>query len=332
MQEQHIRICVFNYREFDEAVHFQNIAAELGVALVITEQAPVLDSLEIAKGCDAISIITTPIDEAMIDRLCDLQVRMISTRTVGVDHIAVEYARERGIFVSNATYPPQGVAEYALMLMMMAARKMKQITARAAIQDYSLEGLIGQDFSGMTVGIVGTGKIAAALITRLRGFGNRILVCGNYRNEEIAQHAEYVSLAVLLAEADIISLHAAYDDTKRHMIDRDAIQQMKPQVILVNTARGALIDTEALIEGIESGKIAAVALDVLENEEALYYHNRSGDVLTDRQHAILKSFPNVIVTPHMAFYTEDSVRNMIASSLKSCLYELTGQANPWKVC
>lgn len=331
VESGNLKIGVFNYRAFDEAKHFQEISRELGIGLVICESAPTVSNIHLARGCDALSIITTPVDAGLMKEIHKLGVRMISTRTVGFDHIDLQAAAELGIRVSNASYAPDGVADYAIMLMLMATRKMKRIMERAHIQDFSLEGIQGRNFANLTVGIVGTGRIGQTVIRHLSGFGNPVLACSPQEAEEVKKFAQYVSFDELIRRSDIISLHAPVDETNFHMINAETIAGMKDGVILVNTARGALIDTKALLDAIESGKIGAAALDVIEEESGLYYHDLKSSVLSHRDLAVLRSYPNVIVTPHMAFYTEQSVRDMVYTSLKSCLLEAEGRDNPWRV-
>ncbi|MNC29065.1 D-specific alpha-keto acid dehydrogenase [compost metagenome] len=326
-----LKICVFNYREFDEARHFQEISSELGIELVICREAPTLSTIHLAKGCSCISIITTPMDAALIGELHRLNVTMISTRTVGFDHIDLKAAREHGIRVSNATYAPEGVADYTIMLMLMASRQMKRIMERAHIQDFSLDGIQGKDFARMTIGVIGTGRIGQTVIRHLSGFGNPLLAYSLSESEEVKRYARYVSLEELLRQSDLITLHAPVDESNYHMINADTIPKMKRGVILVNTARGALIDTKALMDGIESGQIGAAALDVIEDETSLYYHDLKSKVLSHRDLAVLRSYPNVIVTPHMAFYTNQSVQDMVYASLKSCVLEAEDAENPWRV-
>lgn len=331
MEIKKLKVCAFNYRAFDEAKYFTSISQELGIEPIICKETPTLSNIHLAEGCRCISIITTPIDEVLIKELYHMDVKMISTRTIGFDHIDIQAAKKFGIHVSNATYPPDGVADYAIMMMMMACRNMKSIMARGNIQDFSLQGLMGRDFAGMIIGIIGTGRIGETVVRHLLGFGNEILAYSLDESEEVKKYAKYVSLDELLSTSDIISLHAPVDGTNYHMINEEAIAKMKDGVILINTARGALIDTKALLEGIESGKIGGAALDVVENEAGLYYNDLKSEVLSNRELAILKSYPNVIVTQHMAFYTQQDIEGMVYSSLKSCFLEAEGKENPWRI-
>lgn len=325
------KICVFNYRDFDEGAYFEKISKELNIELVICPAGPTKDNIGLAKDCQCVSIITTPIDAELMEQLQLLGIKMISTRTIGFDHIDLAAAKKYGIAISNATYSTNGVADYAIMLMMMSARKMKHIMQRANIQDFSLRGLQGREFAALTIGIIGTGKIGQTVIRHLSGFGNPILACSLYECDDVKKYAQYVSLSELIKRSDIISLHTPLDESNYHMINSKSIAAMKDQVILVNTARGGLIDTDALLDALESGKIGAAALDVIEDEFSLYYNDLKSQVLSNRNLAILRSYPNVIVTPHMAFYTDQDVHDMVYSSLKSCLLEIAGEKNPWRV-
>jgi D-lactate dehydrogenase len=219
--------------------------------------------------------------------------------------------------VSNVYYPPDGVANYAIMMMLMLSRRIKQIMDRAAVQDYSLKGKIGQDLSSSVVGVIGTGKIGTCVIRHLSGFGCRILAFDPFPNEEAARYAEYVSMDTLLGEADYITLHANATEGNYHLLDAEAFSRMKTGVSVVNTARGKLIDTAALIDALESGKAGGAALDVLEKEDGLYYYNRVGDVIVNQEMAVLRSFPNVILTPHTAFYNEENVGWFVKSVFES---------------
>ena len=170
---------------------------------------------------------------------------------------------------------------------------------------------LGMRVGNVTVGIVGTGKIATAAARQLSGFGCTILYYGHHENEEMARFGTQVSLEELLCRSDAITLHTNATDANHHMIDAAAMEKMKDGVIIVNTARGKLIDTDALIDALERGKVGAAALDVLENENGLYYYNRMGDVIENRQMAVLRSFPNVILSPHTAFYTRKNIYHMV---------------------
>ncbi|MBB5337456.1 D-isomer specific 2-hydroxyacid dehydrogenase family protein [Pectinatus brassicae] len=325
------KICVFSYRDFDEAEYFTRISQELNIELIICRENITKDNFHLAKGCTAISILTTLIDDSLMKELHDIGIKVISTRSIGFDHIDLKAAQKYNMHICNASYPTNGVADYAIMLMMMAARNMKRIMERAAIQDFSLPGLQGRELPKLTVGIIGAGRIGQTVIKHLSGFGNPILVFDKYQSDEVKKYARYVEFDELIAQSDIISLHAPLTEENHHMINAQTIAKMKDKVIIVNTARGGLIDSDALINAIENGKIGAAGLDVVEDEFGLYYNDLKSQPLTNRHLAILRNYPNVIVTPHMAFYTDNDVHDMVYSSLKGCLLEAAGEKNPWRV-
>lgn len=325
-----IRVFVYSYRDFDEAVYFQQFAREYGIELGICREAPTLANAHLAAGYPYLSIITSKIDEELMAEFARLGVKMISTRTVGYDHIDLEAARRYGIEVSNATYTPECVADYTIMLMLMAIRKMKRIMERASINDFSLEGIQGRLLSSFTVGVIGAGKIGREVIRRLSGFGCRVYVHDLYQDDKL-EGAIWADLDTIYAQCDLITLHMPLTEENFHLINRDSLARMRDGVVLINTARGGLIDSDALIEGLESGKVGAAGLDVVEKEFGLYYYDLKSKVLDNRQLSILRGFPNVVVTPHMAFYTDQSISDMVGHSLQSCRLTEEGRSNPWKV-
>ena len=327
-----MQITVYNCRAFDEKDLFTEYAKELGIELVLCADAPDLSNVSLCKGSRCVNVITSRIDEKLINAFCDNGVEYITTRTIGYDHIDLEAAKTCGIKVGNAPYGPNGVADYTVMLILMSIRRMGAIMGRTALQDYTLAGLNGRELKDLTVGVIGTGRIGATVVRSLSGFGCRILAYDLYEKEEVKRYAEYVPLARIWAEADVITLHTPLTEDNHHLIDADAIAKMKDGVVIVNTARGALIDSDAFIDAIENGKIGAAGLDVVENEFGLYYYDHKSDILKNRELALLRSFPNVIVSHHMAFYTKNYVETVVKDSLKSCKLYMEGKANPWQVC
>lgn len=326
-----MKLFVYSLREFDERQYFDIWCEKYGVTYGYTAEGPRPDNLKLASGYDAVSIITTPLDAPMLAALKEGGVQCISTRTVGYDHIDRKAADKLGLTICNAPYPPNSVANYTIMLMLMCCRKVTHILQRAVLQDYSLQGKIGMELSNCTVGIIGTGKIGRTVISHLKGFGCRILAHDLYRSPEVEELAEYTDLDTLYRESDIISLHMPSTEENFHMINDRAIAKMKAGVILINTARGSLIDSASLIKGLESGKIGAAGLDVIENETNLYYYNLAGQPMDNHELALLKAFPNVIVTPHTAFYTVEAVEHMVKNSIAGCLHALQGEENPFQV-
>lgn len=311
-----MKIAAYNYRDFDEGLFFDKFAKEYDVEIVPIVDTPSVDNTILAQGCDAISVITKPVTREMIEGFAKVGVKHISTRTIGYDHIDLEAAQEYGIAVSNVTYSTGSVADYAVMLILMSLRRMKSVMKRAEGMDYSLPGSIGREIADLNIGVVGTGKIGTHVIRNLSGFGCDIIAYDPYPNDEAAGLATYASLDEVFAKADVITFHTPATKDSFHMVNANSIAKMKDGVILVNTARGSIIDTPALIDSLESGKIGGAALDVIEGELGLYYGDYKYQIKGPREMAVLKSFPNVLMLPHMAFYTENAVSDMVEHSIQ----------------
>lgn len=326
-----MQVTVYNCRPFDEKELFEEYAKELGIDLVLCGEAPTLSNVSLCKGSRCVDMITSKIDEPLIKAFHENGVEYITTRTIGYDHIDLQAAAKYGIKVGNAPYGPNGVADYAVMLILMSIRKMNAILERTKIQDYTLAGLNGRELKDLTIGVIGTGRIGATVISNLTGFGCRILAYDLYEKEEVRKMAQYVPLDQLMKESDVITLHTPLTQENYHLINEKTMELMKDGVVIVNTARGALIDSDAFIEAIENGKIGAAGLDVVENEFGLYYYDHKSDILKNKELALLRSFPNVTVSHHMAFYTNNYVETVVKDSLKSCKCFMTGEKNPWEV-
>lgn len=242
-------------------------------------------------------------------------VRHVSTRTIGFDHVDIEAAKRLGMAVSNVTYSSGSVADYTVMLILMALRRMKSIIKRAEGMDYSLKGNIGREIADLTVGVVGTGKIGCHVMRNLSGFGCKLLANDPYESEEAKKYGTYCSLDELFEQSDVITFHTPATESSFHMVNAQSIQKMKDGVVIVNTARGSIIDTPVFIDALESGKIGAAALDVIENELGIFYGDYKYQVIGHREMSILKDLPNVLMLPHMAFYTEQAISDMVEHSI-----------------
>ena len=326
-----VRIAVYGYRDFDEAPFFTKFAEKYNVELLPIREAPGTANAHLAKGCAGVSIITHAVGEDILKIWAEMGVRHLSTRTIGYDHIDLEAAKRCGITVSNVSYSTGSVADYTVMLILMALRKMKMIVRRSDAWDYGLPGNIGRELGPLTVGVIGTGKIGEHVIRNLSGFGCRILANDVYEKDSVKQYAEYVDRDTLFRESDVITFHVpALPDTE-HIVNAETIKEMKDGVILINDARGAVIDTPALIEGLESGKIGGAAIDVVENELGIFYGDYKSQVIGHHELSILRDMPNVLFTPHMAFYTENAVSDMVEHSIQSILLEAEGKVSPSRV-
>ena len=325
-----MKILAYSHRK-DEAEFFEEFSEKYNVELVLTKKEPDMETAELAKGFDCISIITTIINSELVKKFHELGVKFISTRTIGYDHIDLQEAKNLGVHVGNATYSPSSVADYTIMMMLMATRKMKLIISRSNTQDYSLNGIQGKELPNLTVGVIGTGRIGRTVIKHLSGFGCEILAHDICEQEDIVKYGKYVDLEYLFKNSDIITLHMPATDDNYHLINKESLSKMKDGVFLINTARGSLINTDDFIEAVESKKIGGAALDVIENEAGLYYNDLKGKILCNKHLAILNSFSNIIVTPHTAFYTNQAVSDMVENSIKSCILFKGNKDNPWMV-
>lgn len=314
-----MKIFFYDLRPYDELPAAEKISRETGIEFGYCEEYPTMDNYQLAEGC--IGISTTPCDLSapILERFASIGVKYILCRSIGYDHVDLVRAEELGMRVSNVDYPPSGVANYTIMLMLMCARKITHILQRADLQDYTLKGKIGRDISFATIGVIGTGRIGATVIRHLSTFGCRILCYDPYPNEETAKLAEYVDLDTLFSESEFITVHTNATEENHHLLNKAAFEKMKDGVTIINTARGKLVNTADLIEALKSGRVGAAALDVLEKEDGLYYHDRSQDAIANDEMAILRSFPNVILSPHTAFYTYRAIDHMVRGNFEGAL-------------
>lgn len=326
-----IKLFVYAMREYDEKPCFDRWCRELGVELGYTTEDPTPDTLSLAQGYDAVCVLLNELDADSIRRLHQMGVKYLSTRTVGFDHIDLEAAQALHMPVVHAFYPPQGVANYTILLMLLCCRKMKLILERSLTRNFTLQGCMGSELSNLTVGILGTGQIGSTVIRHLAGFGCKILAYDPYPRDDLNELAKYVTLEELYQQADIISLHIPASKENRHIIGREALHQMREGVILVNTGRGDLIDSEALIEALDAGKVGGAGLDVLEDEAGLFFHDISAGPPLTREMALLRAHPSVIITPHTAFYTDEAVEHMVMNAVKGVVACAQGGENPFLV-
>lgn len=325
-----MKLAVYSCRP-DERPLFEKYAAQYQIGLALTSEAPSLENASLTEGCQAVCVITTAVPPEIIDIWHSYGVKVISTRTVGYEHVDYKYAASLGIAVSNVSYTPHTVAEYTVMAILMAIRRMKTILIRYIGQDYSLDNIRGRELCHMTVGVVGTGRIGEAVVENLSGFGCKILANNLVEKESVKKLATYTDIDTIWNECDLITFHVPATADTWHMVNADTLSRMKDGVILINMARGSLIDTSALIEALENHKVAAAALDVLEDESHIYYKDFKYTPVAHHEMAILNSMPNVLLTPHTAFFTDEAVSDMIEYSMTSCLATVRGDKNPFQI-
>jgi D-lactate dehydrogenase len=312
-----VKVAVFSTKPYDQ--RFLDAANERHAhQLKFFEPRLTPETAPLAAGHDAVcAFVNDQLSAPVLELLAEGGTRLIALRSAGFNHVDLEAAAEWGITVVRVpAYSPYAVAEHAAALILALNRKLHRAYARVREGNFALDGLLGFDLHGRTVGVVGTGKIGVVFARIMQGFGCRLLGSDPYPNPEVeALGLEYVELPDLFAAADIIALHAPLTPETHHLIDAAAIARMRDGVMLINTSRGALVDTRAVIEGLKTGRIGALGLDVYEEEEALFFEDFSGQVITDDVFARLLTFPNVIITGHQGFFTVDALLNIAETTL-----------------
>lgn len=316
-----MRIFAYEVRP-DEMEAFRAVAQQLPVQVESTPEALTKETAHLCAGADGVTTLGhSCLDREMFAVLKEMGVGAVSTRTVGTNHIDLEAAKELGMPVCNTSYGAECVADHTVMLLLVCLRNYKPALWRMQVNDYSLAGLQGRQIRSLTVGVVGTGRIGRQVMKDLSGFGCKFLCYDPYPNAEAAELGEYVTLDEIWSRCDVITFHTPLTKDNYHMVNRETIAKMKPGVILLNTARGELMDIDALIEGIESCKIGRLGMDVFAEEDGIYHENRRDDIIKNRSMAYLRQFPNVVMTPHMAFYTKEAVEQMVFGGVTG-IYEV----------
>ena len=300
----------------DETALFHELAPRFGVLPTITEAAVNEANVELALGDRCISVDhKAPVTNPTLRALSRAGVRYLSTRSIGNNHVDVRFAESVGICVEGVTYSPDSVADYTLMLMLMAVRHAKSVICRAGIHDYRLHDVRGRELRDLTVGVIGTGRIGIAVLDRLRGFGCRVLT----HDSRPQSFTEHVPLEELLQQSDMVTLHTPLTADTHHLLDRRRIELMKHGAVVVNTGRGALIDTEALVSALENRSLGGAALDVVEGEEGVFYSDFRNRPVVSTSLLRLQAMPNVLISPHTAYYTDHAVTDMVENTLINCL-------------
>lgn len=312
-----MKVAVFSTKAYDR--QFLEAASSLKKHdLVFFEPRLCQDTAILAAGFPAVCVFVHDfVDAPTLEQLAARGTRLIALRCAGFNNVDLKAAAKLGITVVRVpAYSPYGVAEHAVGLILSLNRKIHRAYNRVRDGNFSLEGLLGFNLNGRTVGIIGTGKIGLILGKIMRGFGCELLAYDVYHNDELeALGGKYVELPELFAKADIISLHCPLIPETHHLINAEAIAQMKSGVMLINTSRGALINTEAVIQGLKTGKIGSLAIDVYEQESELFFEDLSDEIIQDDVFQRLTTFPNVLITGHQAFFTEEALRNIAETTL-----------------
>ncbi|MBR3760270.1 MAG: 2-hydroxyacid dehydrogenase [Ruminococcus sp.] len=318
-----MKVAFFDTKNYD-ITSFEPYAKEKEIKLKFYETKLNEDTVDLAKGCFAVcAFVNDVINAEVIDRLCELDVKLLAMRCAGYNNVDINYAKGKIDIVRVPAYSPYAVAEHAMALLLTSVRRVHRAYIRTKDFNFSLNGLTGFDLHGKTVGVVGTGKIGRVFIDICRGFGMNVIAYDKFPAKD--SDINYVELDELFSRSDIISFHCPLTEETYHMISSETIGQLKKGVIIINTSRGALIDAEALLEGIKSRHIGAACLDVYEEEGDFFFEDLSGHIISDDVLARLISMPNVIVTSHQAFLTNEALENIAQTTVDNIITYSKGE-------
>lgn len=310
-----IRIAFFDAKEYD-TTSFEAANASGEFEIKFYEAKLSADTVGLAEGYDVVCVfVNDDVGAEVIDSLCKYGVKLVALRCAGYNNVDIEHAYGKIHVARVPAYSPYAVAEHAMALLLTSIRRIHKAYIRTRDFNFSLNGLTGFDLHGKTVGVVGTGKIGRIFADICKGFGMNIIAYDKFPNADFG--LDYVSLEEIWQRADIISFHCPLTDETKHMVDAVSISKMKKGVVLINTSRGALIDSEALLEGIKDRQVGAACLDVYEEESDVFFHDFSGHIVADDTLARLISMPNVIVTSHQAFLTQEALANIAETTLSN---------------
>ena len=323
-----MKILFYDTKTYDKDTFDQQLPAFSGISVDYLKADLTPKTAALAKGYDAVcAFVSSDLGSESLDVLHACGVRLILMRCAGFNNVDLETAGKHGMTVLRVPgYSPEAVAEHAMALALAVNRHLHKAYIKVRENNFSLMGLMGYNFHQKTAGIIGTGKIGAAMARICHGFGMKVIAYDIYQNPSL-DFVTYVSLDELLSQSDLISLHCPLTDDNYHLINKDTIARMKDGVILVNTSRGGLVDTNDLIEGIRARKFFAVGLDVYEEETANVFENRSDEILEHSTTARLLSFPNVIITSHQGFFTEEALEAIAATTLSNAAAFEKGEIN-----
>lgn len=299
---------------------FEPLAASFFAEITWLEPRLEPATAALAAGHEVVCVfVNDQIDATVLARMKDIGVRLVALRCAGFNNVDLKAASRLGVGVVRVpAYSPYAVAEHAVGMMLCLNRRFHRAWSRVLEGNFALDGLLGFDLHGKTAGVVGTGKIGQVVCRILQGFGCRILAYDTYPGAALeASGVEYVDLETLYAQSDILSLHCPLTPETRHMIGAASLETMKKGVMIINTSRGPLIDTSAVIAALKSGKIGYMGLDVYEEEQGLFFEDHSEQVIQDDMFVRLQTFPNVLITAHQAFFTKEAVDNIAKTTLEN---------------
>ncbi len=329
-----MKIAFFDTKPYDKPA-FEKFGEENGVTFKYFETKLNEDTAELAHGFDGVCVfVNDTVNAEVIDRLYEMGVGVVALRCAGFNNVDMKHAYGKVHVLRVPAYSPYAVAEHTMAMLLTSIRRIHKAYIRTRDYNFSLAGMTGFDLYGKTVGVIGTGRIGQVFINICRGFGMKVLAYDKFPAEGLdnGDTVRYVSLDELFTQSDILSLHCPLTEETYHMIDEDALAKCKRGVVLLNTSRGALVDAEALLNGIKSRRVGAACLDVYEEESDLFFEDYSGHILDDDTLARLISMPNVIVTSHQAFLTEEALSNIAETTVKNITGFFADGQCPNEVC
>ena len=325
-----MKVAFYDTKPYDRA-SFEPLGEANQIRFKFFEDKLTEDTAPLARGCDAVCVfVNDNVNAAVIDLLCDMGIRVLLLRCAGFNNVDLRHASGKLTVLRVPAYSPYAIAEHAMALLLTSIRRIHKAYIRTRDFNVSLTNMVGFDLHGKTVGVVGTGKIGRCFINICRGFGMKVLCYDPFPADDSS--LSYVPLDRLFRESDIISFHCPLTPETHHVVNAESLATMKKGVVLINTSRGALIDSEALLAGIKSRKVGAACLDVYEEESDIFFEDNSGHILEDDTLARLISMPNVIVTSHQAFLTEEALANIADTTVRNLLDFAEGKPGANEVC
>ncbi|MBE6789092.1 MAG: 2-hydroxyacid dehydrogenase [Ruminococcaceae bacterium] len=325
-----MKVAFFDTKPYDKP-SFEEFGEKQGIKYKFFETKLNIDTADLAKGYDGVCVfVNDTVNKEVIDKLCQNNIKFIALRCAGFNNVDIKHAYGKIKVFRVPAYSPYAVAEHAMAMLLTSIRRIHKAYIRTKDFNFSLNGLTGFDLHGKTVGIVGTGKIGSVFADICNGFGMNVIAYDKYPNEKV--NAKYVSLEQLFGQSDIISLHCPLTEETEYLINKRSIERLKKGVVIINTSRGALIDAEALLEGIKSRKIGAACLDVYEEESDLFFEDNSGHILEDDTLARLITMPNVIVTSHQAFLTSEALYSIAETTTKNIASFMNNEKCENEIC
>jgi len=326
-----MKFAFFDAKTYDKP-GFDEYGEKYGIKFKYFETRLNEDTVNLAGGYDGICVfVNDDVSRNVIDKLCEYGIKLIALRCAGYNNVDVQYAKEKGMHLVHVpAYSPYAVAEHTMALLLTSIRRIHKAYIRTRDFNFSLNNFDGFDLHGKTVGVVGTGRIGQAFINICRGFGMKVLCYDKYPAD--IEGVTYTELDNIFENSDIISLHCPLTSETKHLINKETIDKMKKGVVILNTSRGALIDTEALIEGIKARKVGAACLDVYEEESDVFFQDFSSHIVDDDKLARLISMPNVIVTSHQAFLTKEALNNIAETTCQNIVQYFNGELGKNELC